>query len=743
MRLISCYIGGFGTFFNQSFDLSSNLVVIKQDNGWGKTTLVAFLNCMLFGMEAGRNKSVSENDRLHYEPWRGGAYGGTLTFSLKGKTYRIERSFGKTPAYDTVRVYDQNNLQCYDFGEKAEKLGEIAFGMNAESYRKSVYVPQGEIYVSSLSDDVKGRLLSLLSTGGTQMPIAENALDKLNEADRGLRAKRKPAKGKLDEIDEKLAYIIQEKGERKSNLAQLQNLRAKISETERDLLECNARLEKIQGEWTVLTRQKELEAVRRNAQEIQNRMRETEEELSQLRAFFGNTDPENLNVEGLKNAVDEFYQLQARLREVEENISAMQESVRKKAELKAQFEGCEKALDAFDAVLSRSKGKRWRRKGKKIPGKMNKTLLSVFFVSILVAIVGAVMAVLDPPYSYIGIAFAGAGVISIGVCFLLMLPRRERMQQGVKVAEDMEEEISAQYDETYARWRELKDALAEYPENLEEDFENLNAQRRSLLEELSAKEKAIRAFLQNFRFTQMHDFRSALTALTERRESFLRCKERVEKDGESLQSFSAEVMQEPQPVTGDWESLQAQKNAWEERKEGLLSLRGRLIAEADGLESRNNLAELDGQERELTEEKLRLEKRHLAVLRAKELLLRAKENMASRYLEGVEKGCANYLRILNGKEGVRFAADGSSLCEDRGKLRELDYYSVGSKELVGFCVRIALADTLFQGETPVLILDDPFVNLDDERTEKAKRLTKELSKKYQILYLTCKQERKL
>lgn len=743
MRLISCYIGGFGTFFNQSFDLSSNLVVIKQDNGWGKTTLVAFLNCMLFGMEAGRNKSVSENDRLHYEPWRGGAYGGTLTFSLKGKTYRIERSFGKTPAYDTVRVYDQNNLQCYDFGEKAEKLGEIAFGMNAESYRKSVYVPQGEIYVSSLSDDVKGRLLSLLSTGGTQMPIAENALDKLNEADRGLRAKRKPAKGKLDEIDEKLAYIIQEKGERKSNLAQLQNLRAKISETERDLLECNARLEKIQGEWTVLTRQKELEAVRRNAQEIQNRMRETEEELSQLRAFFGNTDPENLNVEGLKNAVDEFYQLQARLREVEEQISAMQESVRKKAELKAQFEGCEKALDAFDAVLSRSKGKRWRRKGKKIPGKMNKTLLSVFFVSILVAIVGAVMAVLDPPYSYIGIAFAGAGVIAIGVCFLLMLPRRERMQQGVKVAEDMEEEISAQYDETYARWRELKDALAEYPENLEEDFENLNAQRRSLLEELSAKEKAIRAFLQNFRFTQMHDFRSALTALTERRESFLRCKERVEKDGESLQSFSAEVMQEPQPVTGDWESLQAQKNAWEERKEGLLSLRGRLIAEADGLESRNNLAELDGQERELTEEKLRLEKRHLAVLRAKELLLRAKENMASRYLEGVEKGCANYLRILNGKEDVRFAADGSSLCEDRGKLRGLDYYSVGSKELVGFCVRIALADTLFQGETPVLILDDPFVNLDDERTEKAKRLTKELSKKYQILYLTCKQERKL
>ena len=155
MRLLSCYIGGFGTFFNQQFDLSSNLTVIKQENGWGKTTLVAFLRCMLFGMDAGRNKSVEENDRLRYEPWRGGAYGGTLTFLVGGKQYRIERSFGKTPSQDIVRVYDQNNLACYDFGEKAENLGEILFGMNAESYRKSVYIPQGEIYTNSLSDDIK------------------------------------------------------------------------------------------------------------------------------------------------------------------------------------------------------------------------------------------------------------------------------------------------------------------------------------------------------------------------------------------------------------------------------------------------------------------------------------------------------------------------------------------------------------------------------------------------------------
>ncbi len=55
----------------------------------------------------------------------------------------------------------------------------------------------------------------------------------------------------------------------------------------------------------------------------------------------------------------------------------------------------------------------------------------------------------------------------------------------------------------------------------------------------------------------------------------------------------------------------------------------------------------------------------------------------------------------------------------------------------------ALVDAIFNQEKPVLILDDPFVNLDDEKTEKAKKLVKELTKRYQVLYLTCKKERRL
>ena len=118
--------------------------------------------------------------------------------------------------------------------------------------------------------------------------------------------------------------------------------------------------------------------------------------------------------------------------------------------------------------------------------------------------------------------------------------------------------------------------------------------------------------------------------------------------------------------------------------------------------------------------------------------------MASRYLDPVSRGCRYYLDLLGEeRDKLRFNADGAPLCEEGGRLREIGFYSTGMKELIGFCLRVALVDAVFTKDPPVLVLDDPFVNLDDEKTERAKRLIKELSRRYQIIYMTCKKERTL
>ena len=44
---------------------------------------------------------------------------------------------------------------------------------------------------------------------------------------------------------------------------------------------------------------------------------------------------------------------------------------------------------------------------------------------------------------------------------------------------------------------------------------------------------------------------------------------------------------------------------------------------------------------------------------------------------------------------------------------------------------------IYPGEKPFLILDDPFVNLDDEKLARGRRLLAVLSQDYQVIYFTC------
>ena len=61
--------------------------------------------------------------------------------------------------------------------------------------------------------------------------------------------------------------------------------------------------------------------------------------------------------------------------------------------------------------------------------------------------------------------------------------------------------------------------------------------------------------------------------------------------------------------------------------------------------------------------------------------------------------------------------------------------------LVLLGMRFALVDALFAGAKPIVILDDPFVNLDDQHSRLALELLTELAQSRQILYLTCSSSR--
>ena len=78
-----------------------------------------------------------------------------------------------------------------------------------------------------------------------------------------------------------------------------------------------------------------------------------------------------------------------------------------------------------------------------------------------------------------------------------------------------------------------------------------------------------------------------------------------------------------------------------------------------------------------------------------------------------------------------------------GEMRETKWLSAGYQDLLGICMRLALVDAMYPKEKPFLVLDDPFVNLDEEKMAHGNELFGKISGEYQILYFTCHASRNI
>ena len=120
-------------------------------------------------------------------------------------------------------------------------------------------------------------------------------------------------------------------------------------------------------------------------------------------------------------------------------------------------------------------------------------------------------------------------------------------------------------------------------------------------------------------------------------------------------------------------------------------------------------------------------------------LTRAREQFTARYMAPISNGFQKYFGILteNTDRDWQVDANISIRMKEQGQLRDVRTMSAGYKDLIGICMRFALVDAMYPGEKPFLILDDPFVNLEDEKLARGRRLLAVLSQDYQVIYFTC------
>lgn len=161
----------------------------------------------------------------------------------------------------------------------------------------------------------------------------------------------------------------------------------------------------------------------------------------------------------------------------------------------------------------------------------------------------------------------------------------------------------------------------------------------------------------------------------------------------------------------------------------------------------DNLTDIDKKEdieteiERLLDDKKQAEQEKKILDKTTDLLKLAKEKLDANYSDPMKNGFNKYVEMLGGKLNLLINTDLEVSIDESGQTHESIYLSEGYKDMVNFCSRMALVDALFNDVKPPVVLDDPFVNLDDDKVPKALKLVKDIANENQVLYFACHQSR--
>lgn len=137
MKLLRCRVENFGKLCNFEYQFHDGINEVLEENGWGKSTLAAFIKVMLYGFSNETKRDAYENERKRYAPWQKGVYGGELDIEIDNIPYRIRRVFGVKQAEDDfslvdLRTYTPTNLYT-------DKIGEELFEIDSASFERTIF----------------------------------------------------------------------------------------------------------------------------------------------------------------------------------------------------------------------------------------------------------------------------------------------------------------------------------------------------------------------------------------------------------------------------------------------------------------------------------------------------------------------------------------------------------------------------------------------------------------------------
>lgn len=218
MKIIEINIKCFGKLNNFTIKPTDKVNIIYGENESGKSTVMAFVKAMFYGLGTGEK-------RRQYEPWDGGRMGGSIEFENEGKVYVLNRTFGTTKSGDKTSLFNKSKGEEVAIPSDKEP-GAFILGINIKSFINTVFIGQAGTAIEGENHEILAKLTNLASAGDEQ--ISKSEIEKrLKKCASTLNSKKSTAI--LPELNKQKHELLEARAEMQDVLNKSDALRESIS----------------------------------------------------------------------------------------------------------------------------------------------------------------------------------------------------------------------------------------------------------------------------------------------------------------------------------------------------------------------------------------------------------------------------------------------------------------------------------------------------------------------------------
>lgn len=738
MILHKVYIENFGKLHKYEMSFEQPLTTIKQDNGWGKTTLAMFIKVMFYGFSSYNKSDLNQNERKKFLPWNGQKCGGYLVFEHGGNTYRITRSFGSVPSKDEFLLTNEiSGVESADFDES---VGHKLFGVSADGFERSVFVTNGGLGNFD-RQSIMEKLTNLLqdTQNDSDFSVIEN---KFNENIKRIKNAKNAgelptAEQEVLALKQKIQNTAQQKLKLDENYENFNNLEVLIKQTEQKLSDIRKQKNEVaQVQKTLFVQDMH---AKHKAQ-----VKESETALQLASNSFLHVPQQN--------EIDFAQNSGKKLNELQKDKANLTPSDGGQAEqnLEKMFSSGVPTQPEFEKMFSHLGS------SSNVRHKKPKERLSAILFAL--AVIGEVAAALLFTTNLV-VAFA-ALVLGLVLGFAgIFVYLKNYMSTNLKTITQPSGDGAATVQEFLLKYYNKNEydspltALTNLQKNaiVYSQMQIEKENRTKKLQEIENEENVIIAEMNklNNKFFGQNELTVSefLAQLGQAWDNYLVAKRDQEQKVNILNNFVAEHGSEINKTVNaktPLSSIELQEAQYSQEFKEMLEARSKLELEIQKLnEIVDQLPALENELQTKNDFVEQLQKRKALLETTLNFLKRARDNINIKYLLPMQKAFNSRERELAlsvlGKLTIN--ANLQLNIESEGNIWQIDYYSQGYKDLLEFTLRIALIDVIFEKEKPVILLDDPFVNLDDGKQKLVKNLLQQIAKEYQIIYMTCHESR--